>query len=455
MDRFLASVTIRPGKTSAPVLLSPGLLSGLDLAPGRSCVLRFGLRRVETCFRPGSGLGPAEVSLPRPLALRLDLTLPLEAAVFRYDRGEVGLGPLIGLLISRACLRHVLACRETSAAHHYACHAREMGAVLCLFCVGDVDPAQASVKGYVNVPGPLGSEWIARRLPLPRVVYDRVMGARGEAIRARVLADRLGFTVLNRPQKIQKLESYELLRGCPDLVPSLPFAEPLTPLSLAKALTVFNDLYLKPDSLAKGIGVCRLRRRSGGWMLRRRTRGGNTTQLLRDAAAVEAAVGQMSRDHGTYLIQEGLPLATYLGNRFDLRSLVQRDGTGRWTVTGLVARIAPRGSPITSPRSGGWISPPERVLRHAFPTRWVEVLSRVYSLSLDVARCLDERLGPCCEFGLDLGVQRDGAVKVIEVNGKPLKVSLERLGDPLAMERIYRCPIHYAAYLDIVGVDGR
>ena len=39
----------------------------------------------------------------------------------------------------------------------------------------------------------------------------------------------------------------------------------------------------------------------------------------------------------------------------------------------------------------------------------------------------------------------------IEVNGRPLMVSLQRLRDPLAAERINRYPVHYAAWLETGG----
>ena len=70
---------------------------------------------------------------------------------------------------------------------------------------------------------------------------------------------------------------------------------------------------------------------------------------------------------------------------------------------------------------------------------------------LAVAGAIDAALGPVYELGIDLGVLQDGTVRLIEVNGMPLKVSLQRLGDPWSEQRIWRVPVHYAAWLDIGG----
>lgn len=457
MDRFRVLVTVRAAPSCAPVLVTPGLLARLSLDEDQAYVLRFGSRRAEARFRAARDLEAGEVSLPHRLAESLCVEGPIRTTIFRTAGGGVALGPLVGVLVSRARLTRMLEGELKRVIPRYARHAAEVGAILVFFAVGDLDPAGRTIQGYQLVRNPGGFEWLVHRLPVPRVVYDRCMGrsSRLQSARLRRLARKLGFIVVNRPIKISKLGAFKLLRRYPELAPHLPFVAPLTRESLCAAMMAYDDLYLKPNALGKGVGVYRLSRRADGWLLQGREKGRVANWVVADPESVEKVMARNRKPRRAYLLQEGLPLAAYLGNRFDFRSLVQKDGRGQWTLTGLVARIAPQGSPISSPRSGGQVAPAERVLRHAFPDRWPAVLAELERVSYELARRIETHLGPCSELGLDLGVTQDGAVKLIEVNGKPLKVSLARLRDPLFSERMYRYPIHYAAYLDLLGADER
>lgn len=151
-----------------------------------------------------------------------------------------------------------------------------------------------------------------------------------------------------------------------------------------------------------------------------------------------------------YVLQEGLGLALYYGNPYDFRALVQKGASGRWQVAGLVARIAPEGGVITSPRSGGLVASPDRVLAHSFgPPGGRKVLGDLAETCIRIAQRLEDVYGRCVELGLDMGVTRDGRVKLIEANGRPLKVSLSRLRDAGVDAAIFRYPVHYAAALDM------
>jgi hypothetical protein len=357
---------------------------------------------------------------------------------------------VVGLLVSQAKLNAVLAGKRDTVYCRYARYAREAKVTLLFFSAGGVNAEAGTVSGYRHrCRAGAPCEWLPVRRPFPAVIYDRCFGQSGrvEAAAVRTIAGDRGATVVNHLPKITKLQAFEALHGAPDVAAYLPYTVPLTADSLAQALKERDDLYIKPDALYKGQGIYRLTRRGSDWLIRTREEWGNASKWAACRCEARRALRRRLEPDTTYLIQEGLPLATYLGARFDFRSLVQKDGRGRWTVSAVVARLAPVGSVITSPRSGGQVASTGRVLRHAFGERWKQVLADLKAASLAIARRIDEGLGPCTELGLDMAVLQDGAVKLIEVNGKPLRVSLERLEDPLVRERINRLPIHHAAGL--------
>lgn len=456
MERQVVFVTIDPHAAgeARTATVSPWLMRWLKLTKGQSSTLRFGLAEVKAVWRADRDLGDAHLRLSKPLAGALGLGTPLSLTIFRTDRGQMVLGPLVAMLISEAKLEAVLNGKRDHVYCRYALAAREAGGVL-LFCTADgVDCQRRRINGYVHHCAYAGEcHWTPLEIPLPRVIYDRAFGkaARARAAELRRELNEVGPVILNNPVKITKLQAFTALQPPGDLAPHLPLTVPFTPEALAHLVDEHDDLYVKPDSLYKGQGVCRLTRQGDGWALQTRAEWGNETRWIARKEDLPGALSEFLHPDLSYVVQEGLPLATYLGNRFDLRSLVQRDGQACWQVTGVVARIAPAGSAITSPRSGGQIAPIDDALRDAFGQRAGAVRAEIDRVSLALAKRLDRSLGPCAELGLDLGVVADGTVKLIEANGIPLRVSLERLRDPLVAGRIDRYPIQFAAYLDTLG----
>lgn len=360
----------------------------------------------------------------------------------------------VGVLLSRGKLATVLVGKRDTVYCRYAHYAQEAGVRLLFFAADGLDDGTDLVSGYVHTcDWSNGCQWTAVQAPFPGVIYDRCFGAAGraEAAKVRAYAGARGADVVNHLPKITKLQAFEALQGIPKLEPYLPFTMPFDPETLVEAMQRFDDLYVKPDALYKGKGIYRLVRQGAGWQIRSREAWGNASWEVPEPADMQRVLQSMLDPEAAYLIQEGLTLVTYLGSRLDFRSLVQKDGQGSWTVTGLVARLAAEGSVITSPRSGGQVASAERVLRHAFPTTWGRILTNLEAASLLLAAQIEARLGPCVELGLDMAVLQDGAVKLIEVNGKPLRVSLDRLQDPLIRERINRFPIHACAFLAGTG----
>ena len=446
MERFEVDVLVQEDEPGNVVKLAPALLERLGARERGPVSLSFGTRRVEGQLEGRPGLAPGQVLVPDHLAERLHRPGAVRLGVWREGRAALAFGPLIGYAAPRAILRGLLAGEDEYALIRMAAAAREAGGVLILFSPSDIRWEQARVRGKRVEAAEGGALRVAGGwFPLPRVLlYPQVRRAPRQLV-ARLRA--LGTVVLSH-RKIRKLETFAVLRRVPEVRRYLPLTARLTPGNLARVLHRSHDLYLKPDNLSRGRGVHRLTRApGGGWRLTYRRPARNVSRYLPDVEAGRRALAGLLRARSVYLVQEGLALATYLGNRFDMRALVQKDGEGRWVVSGLVARIAPVGSAITSPRSGGLVALPEQVLRYAFGGRGSHVLQEVKEAALAVTRGIEAALGPRYELGIDLGVLRDGTVQLIEVNGMPLKVSLHRLNDPFAMERIDRYPVHYAARL--------
>lgn len=464
MDNLIAHLTVSDGQDHM-VALAADLAAALALDTGEphSVRLCFGLRSCPVTVVVDPSLAPGALQLTRQTALALLLPGRGRLGVYWSEPGQLRLGPLVAVLISTTSLASLRKHRNR-VYEAFTRYGAEVGAAIVFFTINGFKGGKAARRRTRDArgagrrgPGHLaafrlqGGRLVRVRTPLPRVIYDRCFGpgSRQQAIKLRHLTRGMGITVINQPVKITKLATYQALRENRSLRAVVPYAAPLSLKALQTASSRYPVLYLKPDNLSRGWGVFRLRRRGSLWLLDRqskKSRRGGRTRIFSGAQELLRWLPK----HAPYLLQEAVDLATYMGNRFDFRALMQKDGAGRWELTGLVARIAPERGVVTSPRSGGMISPPLRVLQAAFgPEGGVAALANLRETCLQIARQMERAFGLCVELGIDIGITRDGAPKLIEVNGRPLKVSLDRLNDPGTNQRIHRYPIYFAASLDM------
>lgn len=428
--------------------LAPDVAANLGIEPADNQRLRlhFGRRSRQVTVVTAAGLHPGSARLTRAAAKGLLLAPKTKLTIFRTGSQHLRLGPLIGVLIANARLAALRKGQRDSVYQRLTRYAEELGGQLVFMSTKGIDAARDRAVVYRMA----GRRLIRLTMPLPRVIYDRCFGpkSRGQAHWLRRLAQKKRITVINKPVKITKLSTYRTLAADRELRHVVPFAQPLTQQTLTSAIEKYPTLYLKPDSLSRGWGVFRLRRQGPLWVLERQGVKGKRSQRFA-YAKVDSLLRRLPRQL-KYLVQEGIDLATFYGNRYDFRALTQKGVNGEWQVTGLVARIAPETGVVTGPRSGGLVAPGLQALVHSFgPTRGPALLAELNRTCIKIARRMEQTLGLCAELGIDVGVTRTGEVRLVEVNGRPLKVSLERLNEPGTNERIYRYPIHFAASLDL------
>ncbi|HEY8394654.1 MAG TPA: hypothetical protein VIK92_07655 [Thermaerobacter sp.] len=181
MDGLEVRVTVRTTHGDGTVHVHPGILEGVRQAPG-PCSLRFGTRQARVRLVPDPGLDAGRVDVSATLAASLCLPGSLRMGLRRQGDGELFLGPLIGLLISPQVLERMRRYGLEPPYTGFARHAAEVGAILCLFAAGDVDPAQETVAG-LRPEGGAGERWrlVATRFPFPGSSSAESPATRGRA----------------------------------------------------------------------------------------------------------------------------------------------------------------------------------------------------------------------------------------------------------------------------------
>lgn len=277
------------------------------------------------------------------------------------------------------------------------------------------------------------------RLPLPRVVHNRDLPVRPR-MQAKLAKLSRSAIVFNRRNRFSKYRIAALLAGDSSLRPYLPDTMPYSPARLAAAMGKYPALFIKPSSGSVGDGIVKLTRLgSGRWLVH-----WQKPQKL-SAAGARALVHRVSGGK-PYLIQEAVPLSLYNGRPYDIRVSVQKGHSGAWQVTGMVGKVAAPGRHVTNVAKGGRVKRCETLFRESGlpPAKTGHEVARV---ALHIAACLGRHLPHLADLGLDMGVERNGRVKFIEMNGRDQRYSFRKAGMNQVFFRTYKTPMEYAKRL--------
>lgn len=325
--------------------------------------------------------------------------------------------------------------------------ARQAGMAMVVFTPEGLRPG----LGYV-----VGHRWSHRRrrwvrltAPLPDVVYNRVPRRETEADAhvqwALNYLGRQGIPLFN-PRFLDKWEVHQVLSRDAACRTHLPATQLLDrDEDVVKALDRWQALVLKPAAGSLGRGVIFLgpaRGRPGirmnAHLGRRHVRG----QYKDGAAALHSLRRHIYRR--PYLIQQAIRRVNFKGRPVDIRALVQRTGTGEWSLTGMAARVAGWGRVVTHVPQGGTRTSAEHALAPSFgPAAMDRVKDTVHQVSLQAGRALNTGTGELFgELSLDLAVDRQGLVWILECNAKPF-----RFDEPSIRRTAHRNLVDFAYYL--------
>lgn len=352
----------------------------------------------------------------------------------------------VGVLVERHVLTRALRGRSREQLHLYDQAAQRHGIRPIFFSIDRINLKRRRVRGFVHA-----GRGRYRRLdaPLPRVIHRRIIvSGRAERTRLQRLSALAGVTMFNPPTQRSKLFIVRLLSQHPHLRAAIPKTIKLTsPKRTLSFLREAGTIFAKPALGSVGKGVYKIRRlldETGGERFELHSWRGARRRLTLAALRRWFAAHQKRG----YIVQQGIDLARYQGRPFDIRVTVQRDGQGAWRVTGMVARIARAGKPVTNLGRGGSTQTLDAVLASAFPASDRTMLQeRLRRLALEIAHALSRRWRGLADLGLDLALDQHGKVWFLEANFREQRPSDREANGRSAVQRQYAQPMAYAAYL--------
>lgn len=318
-------------------------------------------------------------------------------------------------------------------------------------------PKELSVKegqlyGYCYEHG----EWIRKPVPFPDVIYDRCFF---QSSKERQHMDTV-YSFLRKQHAYQllnnslpsKLVVYEQLSNVTLLSHYLPHTESIQ--SVSQLLHWLSQhpagVIVKPASGMHGKGVLHISYNEQEASFHVNGRGlkneGVQASFVREVALLKWFY-KFKKDL-PYIIQPYFHLRTRENLPFDIRVLLQKDHNGRWSQTGVIARIGEQHGLTSNLHGGGEAVLPLPLLTENLGSSNAErLMSEIHMISGQTAVALEENFGRFGELAFDFGIDHQGHIWILECNSKPgrqaFSSQLTAEQASLAIER----PLQYSHYL--------
>ncbi|WP_245705231.1 YheC/YheD family endospore coat-associated protein [Alteribacillus persepolensis] len=166
-----------------------------------------------------------------------------------------------------------------------------------------------------------------------------------------------------------------------------------------------------------------------------------------DAASFYTKIDELM-NRKKLIIQEHINTSRAAGRIADIRMLVQKNSSGKWTVTNGISRIAQKDYYVTN--CSNRICKAEEVL--PFIVSDTSESSAVYEemikTSIKTAKIIEKHVGLLGEIGVDMVLDKNKKLKIIEVNGKLQKNLYHKVREAFQEnDLVYQRPIEYAYFL--------
>ncbi len=307
--------------------------------------------------------------------------------------------------------------------------ARASGIFMFFFYPAGFDQSTDTVTGHTFKVGNRGEgRWVKAIFDCPDIVYNRLSFRRDEA-----QSDVLQLLVYLRnhpkikifnPRFLTKWEVHHSLVNSSltrDLVPETCL---FNKNNLGIMLQKYTELFVKPISSSVGKGIIIICRSQCGDGYRYKLACSDEKgEYCRSALDLYSNLKEIMIPGHQYLLQKSIQLARIDGRVFDLRTQVQKNGQGKWVMSGIGVRVAAPNKYVTHVPNGGTKADYDEVIKMVFGSSAWQVRNlegQLHDICQNVPYVLEKKLNMNLGIlSMDIGLDQNGLMQIIEVNSKP------------------------------------
>ncbi|WNR45530.1 YheC/YheD family protein [Paenibacillus roseipurpureus] len=247
---------------------------------------------------------------------------------------------------------------------------------------------------------------------------------------------------VNKPRYVSsKIGKTRAIEANEALHKYVPTTKRLTMATLKSMLDTHRMVYVKPNVGMFGNGVIRIEladaeKNERPYSYQEGVRLRRFKTFTDMYASLRKMIGKRP-----YLVQKGIHLLKYKGNRFDLRVMVQQTPQRKWETTGVMGRVAHPAKIVTNFHNGGSLKSFDTLLKAYLPqAEKKEFLQKLQKMGVLVAKAIEAKYKGVKEIGIDVALDHEINPWILEVNTSPDPYIFQRLSD----KRIFRKIRKYA-----------
>lgn len=299
--------------------------------------------------------------------------------------------------------------KKNLKAYPFAAVARLEGIEFFYFTPKDVDLKAKKIMGKFYENG----GWIKKQTPFPDVIYNANSSAdtEEEKIIIEALRSLVPFTSYPVGNKIKVFDMLSKSAAFSSYLPDTKEAK-----SVRSAIDFINDkkrAILKPRNGRKGEGIIYVSCIEDKYEVIQ----DNEKKLLSKKEFISLLKKVI---HKPYLVQQFITSRTKLGNVYDLRLHVQKDGSGNWKICTIYPRIAPLNDIKANISRGGATLYAAPFLKQEFDENYFNMKRYLEVFALSISREMDKLYHTSFdELGIDVGIDEKGKIWLYEINWHP------------------------------------
>ncbi len=342
--------------------------------------------------------------------------------IYHASENELLIGPVIGVMTSAIQNKSLPHGKTGKLFKELIEYSGKRGIFVYLFGPDGISKDRKYIRGITTK----NNSWKQGTFAWPDVIYNRIRFRKMEKQQeiTRILCE------MNQDQRVHifnsrflnKQEVYEALKDHDEAKNMIPDTEIYNRYNLEIMLQKYPAVFIKPNDGSIGRGIFKVRCDP----LQRYSFAGvsSAAPIWKGPYTFDQLYRQLSSGvvRRNYLIQQAVDLARYNSRVFDVRSQVQKNHSGVWTLTGAAVRVAGKDRFVTHIPNGGKAEVFDEVIIRVFPSSRTRqsIYQQLRKTTALVPGILEEKLGiNLAILTMDLGIDSFGRMWILEVNSKP------------------------------------